>query len=101
MKNILLITFYIFLIFVFSLFARYGQSDNENDPNPNPPTVIPLNTLKNSDYAWEDQEIDCGDDIHMTYRIFYKKFGTSIFVVNLTKDKIEVELLQKQLEGLK
>lgn len=55
-------------------------------------------TLENNHYTWEDQEID-----GMKYRIFYKTYGTnqtgySVFAVNLTKDKLEVELLQKQLE---
>lgn len=49
-----------------------------------------------SGYSWEDQEID-----GMKYRIFFKTWTTSqtgyaIAVVNLTKDKLEVEMLKKQ-----
>jgi hypothetical protein len=52
-----------------------------------------------SKYSWEDQVID-----GMTYRIYFRKLDTSqtgytIAIVNLTKDKLEVEALQKQLKN--
>lgn len=50
-------------------------------------------------YSWEDKVIN-----GMTYRIFYSNRNISyssaaLFVVNLTKDALEVELLKKQLNS--
>jgi hypothetical protein len=48
-------------------------------------------------YYWQDQEIE-----GMKYRVYFGKSTghgpNSIFVVNVTKDKLEVEALQKQLK---
>lgn len=51
-----------------------------------------------TDIGYKDYTIDS-----MTYRAFLAERssgGTSLFVVNLTKDKLEVELLKKQLEKI-
>lgn len=55
-------------------------------------------TFENEGYTSEDQEID-----GMKYRVFYKKDWTSqtgytVFAVNLTKDKLEVQLLEQKLK---
>jgi hypothetical protein len=48
-------------------------------------------------YSWQDQEIE-----EMKYRVYFGKSTghgpNSIFVVNVTKDKLEVQALQKQLK---
>lgn len=55
-------------------------------------------TFWNSGYSWEDQDIK-----GMKYRVFYRDWASSqtgyaIFVINLTKDSLEIELLKKQLK---
>lgn len=55
-------------------------------------------TLENQGYATEDHEID-----GMKYRVFFKEYvssqtGYTVFVVNLTKDKLEVQLLEQKLK---
>jgi hypothetical protein len=56
-----------------------------------------LNRFHESGYSWEDQEIE-----QMKYRVYFGQATghgpNSIFVVNVTKDKLEVEALQKQLK---
>lgn len=54
--------------------------------------------LEKSEYDWEDQEVD-----GMKYRVFFKKYTTTqtgycVFVVNLTKDKLEVKALESKLK---
>jgi hypothetical protein len=46
-------------------------------------------------YIWEDHQIN-----GMDYRVFFKTGNgpAAICIVNLTKDKLEVRLLEKQLE---
>mgnify|MGYP001591208322 CR=1 FL=1 len=54
--------------------------------------------LMSNGYSWEDQEIE-----GMVYRVFYKGFSTSqtgyaIAVINVTKDKLEVQKLRESLK---
>ena len=48
-------------------------------------------------YYWEDREIN-----GMKYRIVFKLAGSdgagALYIINLTKDELEVKLLRKQLE---
>jgi hypothetical protein len=63
---------------------------------------IKFNSAKASDNFYlpvSRTEVHCG----MTYRVWYTPDGTSqtgygIYVVNLTKDALEIQLLEKQLK---
>lgn len=46
-------------------------------------------------YSWEDQEIN-----GMKYRIYFDNdgyYGGALYIINITKDELEVQLLRKQL----
>jgi len=67
---------------------------------PGPKTVHevsaePARTLNNTGYSHEDQEIE-----GMKFRIFYARgrynCGAALAVINLTKEKLEVQLLKSQ-----
>jgi hypothetical protein len=64
--------------------VKKANTDETAQPQP-PPSLL----LQNN-YSWEDQVIN-----GMTYRVYFKwrdtsQTGYSIFVVNLTKDQLEV-----------
>lgn len=61
------------------------------------PSPAPAPTMLSENYSWEDQEIN-----GMKYRFYFMTYrtqqtGYALFVVNLTKDELEVQLLKKQL----
>lgn len=63
------------------------------------PTYNKQNSFEDNGYCWENQVVD-----GMTYRVYYKTYGSSqtgyaVFVVNLTKDKLEVDYLKRQMEN--
>lgn len=78
------------LLFFCSLFFILGCQDQQTSSGEKSICFI-------DGYSHVDHEVD-----GMTYRVFYKtrlvsETGYSIFAINITKDKLEVELLKKQL----
>lgn len=66
-----------------------------------PAVKVEKDTFADEGYTWQDQTID-----GMKYRIYFKKYGdrsntgentAAIYVINLSKDKLEMKLLEKQL----
>ena len=98
----LFLTFCVFIFLIISGLVYMSNSIQRNreavhrlnfeaDPNKDE-----FKLLQNG-YSWEDQEID-----GMEYRVFFARpagqyASKAIFAINVTKDKLEVDLLKKQL----
>lgn len=79
------------LVSVLALLSIIGCTS----PEPVGEAPKPQGKLRDNGYDYIDKEVE-----GMTYRVYYNTFartGASVYVTNVTKEKLEVQLLRQQL----